>query len=262
MTDQEIRVSGEIGVVWHFDVPSSASTFAEQAVEMENHCEQLFALFGNFITPTEFSYSLDVYPDNQPIESLSPGGGNEKSVRRELADEDGISWTDFAESMTIDGSGTRFISGLNFDHNRLRVRLGDEDVYIEQEDCVRYHKGEPDPSNFTPPDPLSLSVSFWPTSEDSPIESEYMYTFSVGLRSDIWIKKSDTELTDTDRANRAYLGEFLSELDETLSPVIVKCEEDGGDFWYDLSLDPGSGIGTVPNDPADEFESPFIDERR
>lgn len=246
MTDQEVRVSTDSGVAWEFQVSSSASTFAEQAAEMEAHCEQLFGLFGDFITPTELVYYLEVYPDDQPIAALSNDSGDEKSAKRELVDEDGITWTDFAESATTDGPGARLIRNIPFECSRLRVRLGDEDVYVEPEDCVSYHQGEPRQANHKLK-PLSLAVSFWSTSEDSPVESEFMYSFGVTLRSDIWVKQ-----TEAGHTNRAYLGAFLSELADALSPVTVKREIYSSDFWYDLSLYPAE-IGNVPNDPADEY---------
>ncbi|MCU4802739.1 hypothetical protein OB920_20465, partial [Halobacteria archaeon HArc-gm2] len=95
--------------------------------------------------------------------------------------------------------------------------------------------------------PLSLSASFWSTSEDSPVESEFMYSFGVTLRSDIWVKQ-----TEPGQTNRAYLGAFLSKLADSLSPVTVKREIYSSDFWHDLSLYPAE-IGTVPDDPADEY---------
>lgn len=242
--EKEVRVSTESGAVWEFVVPSSASTIAEQSTEKVELVEQLFGLFGEFLTPTELTYYIEVYHDDTSLESLDSDADPVETVERELVDESGLSFADFVESTSVDRPGTCMIRRIPFERNRLKVRLEDGDAFVERDDCVAYHKGEPRAVNGKP-DPLSVTISLWPDRGGGPVDSQFLYRILVSIRSDIWVRR-----TDVGETNRRYLGEFLSELADAVSPVAVNREKDDqSDFWYDLSLY-SAERGNTPFDPS------------
>lgn len=243
--ENEVRTSSEIGAVWEFVVPSVATTAAQWSTETAELVEQLFGAFGEFLTPIKLTYDIDIYPDDRPLESVGYDSDPEETVKRELADENGLTFADFRESTTVDRPGTRVIRRVPFEHNRLKVRLADGDTFVDQDDCVLNHKGEPREIR-SKPDPLSVTVSHYPTREDDAVDSEYKYSIVVSLRSDIWVRR-----TEVGEANRRYLGEFLSDLADAVSPVAVNREKhDQSDFWYDLSLYSAERGNTPFDQPA------------
>lgn len=225
-----VAISTDSGVNWDFIISSEATTCAEQASEMTEHCTQLFDTFDDFLTPIELVYPIWVYSENYQLED-DDATEPVDTMERNLHNEAGLTAHDFVASTRIDHPGARRIPRIQFDHNRLRIRLDDGDRFVDQTDCVSYSKGEP--VNWEPTwDPLDVTVFFNKNRRYDDIEPEYVFHISVSLRSGVWIER-----TESGDINRTYLSAFLERIADTLP--VDRLERDiyrTSDLWTDLSL--------------------------
>lgn len=226
-----VAISTASGVGWHYIVPSTATTCAEEADEMIELCSQLFGVFGGFLTPVGVEYGIAVYAtdrhppyDDETAEPIA-------SVTREIRDGSGITNSDFVTSARVPHAGARWIPQIQFDRNRLRIHFPDGDRFIDRSNCVAYAKGEP--VNRDPTwEPIEIVVKYTGNREYTNIDADYVFRIDVRLFSDVWF----TETTSGKR-NRDSLSEFLARLAETLPAEQIHRESDPmSDMWIDLEL--------------------------
>ena len=224
----EVRVSVATGLVWEFVVPSSATTCSEQAEEIVQFCEQVFYAFGDFFTPLEINYEIDVYGQNT---SLRPDSDSNLVVTRQLQNNAGIRASEFVESASIDHSGVRWIPRVPFDKNRFKIHFNGTDYNVERSDCTPYHKGEPRPGSNIP-DPLDISVHHRPASDRTAVTEDHLLAVLISMNSDLWLQSSETG-----QRNRAYLVEFFEDIADAVSATMIQRDKYAtSDFWNDLSV--------------------------
>lgn len=236
----DVRVSLETGLIWEFIAPSSATTCSEQAEEMVQFCRQLYDCFGEFLVPIEVNYEIKLYEQDT---TFPPASEKERTVSRELRNEQGIHAPEFIESTVVNDPGVRYITRIPFNRNRYRVHWDGTDQAVEQSDCIRYQKGEPRPE-LNKTDPLCISANYRRSKNYPSVTTDHVLTVTVSMKSDLWLRK-----TENGQRNRAYLVEFFEEIADAISTVSIQRDKYAtSDFWNDLSVysDDDNYIELVP----------------
>lgn len=226
-----IAISTASCASWNFLVPSAATTYAEHADEITELCKRVFEAFGEFITPITISYEISVYPTDEELSFDGASTEPTKTIRRDLHDESGIDVSDFVTSTRVPDSGSRKLSLIPFDHNRLKVRLKAGDVLADRTDCKQYKRGERQDRKPTW-DPLSIEVVHVPNRRYETIETESVVRIGVSLLSDIWVERSEIG-----ERNREYLSAFFGRVADSVSAKKVERNVyRTSDFWVDLGI--------------------------
>lgn len=226
-----VAVSTDSGISWNFIVPSAVTTFADQSAELTRICIKLFNAFGDFLTPIDITYAIEMYSEEQSLLNGSDTAETGKTVKRELSNDAGLTADDVLAGTEIDCAGVRWIPQLPFTHNRLKIRMNGRDEQVSRKDCVLYEDGTS--VSWQPTwDPLEVVLSHVENLQHDDIDSEFIYHISVDLRSDVWLER-----TEQGEINREYLSQFLERLGSTLPFETVERERYGSsDFWTDLGI--------------------------
>lgn len=230
-TEPSVKVSTDYGVAWTFVTGVDKTTHANQAKEMTNICTKLFKSFEEFLTPISISYNIQKYPEDHNSWEKKKHINPVDSWKHELSNISDVVDLDLIGSTQFDRSGVLSIPRVRFERNNIKIRFEDGDKNIERNDCIQYSGGKP--IDIKPTwDPLDLTISYYQNNGNYDVNSDFVFTVHLGVRSNIWF-----EQTDWGETNRMYLSAFFDRIvDEISVEKTISNVYRSSDFWSDLGI--------------------------
>jgi hypothetical protein len=207
---QHVAIDPDYNTFWGFILPAEAETCSQEVEEFTSNCTNLFGTFNDFLVPIELQYYIRLYATDEQIPWESEAEPID-TIERTLIDNDGIDVDDFVTSTQVEREGAPWIPQIEFDRNKVRVRLETGDHLSDRTNrCTRYQHGEP-LERESSWDPITISISHTPNRSYPDVDSEYIYQVGFYLQSDLWFEE-----TEIGEKNRDYLSAFLERVENTL----------------------------------------------
>lgn len=199
------------GGTWSSIIPGKIERISGQIDRVECIAHQLFGACEGFICPTEIEYSIRIYSEDGPIESIDPMDDTANiellsTERKTITDEDGLSAEDIPFGAYAHQDDICFIGDIEIIQASVSLKLHEYDGWIDRTDdqYVKPARLSTVYDGQAKHDPVAIRLYHIPASHaDTSID----FVISIISPTNVWFEE-----TPVGRANRRRLKAFFERL--------------------------------------------------
>ena len=219
----EVATLVDSQAAWTFCIPSRAETVTEGLEESLSIYDDIYNISDCFVLPVESTVTiLENIPNEVSLDQIMDIAMKEDRITErteKVRDSNGITKGHLRGLLSQDIQQT-FLTSIQTDRSRVRCRLADRDVYVDEERNSATYRGDTRLDTGSPAYPiLKFNMFYVKNPSIDSVESDVIVYVSISTWTDIWFEK-----TEVGRVNRDRLRGLLERINQALPVVKVNRE--------------------------------------